>query len=172
MNDYALALTDDDTFSQAEIDFVTNNFVCAVCHADLNVIYIPGNRRVLIVCVEHGNVCDCGRVTRATVSMEIENGFRRYHEVIRHLSDLWGHLADRGIDRNKASMITKHYVCAVCGGNLLMYSRKDDPKMNSVDIRCERHGSINDCGQIEKEKFTYNFQRIRDWEKSHKGAQQ
>jgi hypothetical protein len=156
------------TFSQSQIDSVLGDYVCAVCHADLEVQYILNDSRVIIFCAEHGNVCQCGRVTRNTVSIEHERGFRAYHDVIRNLSDLWGVLADEGFERERAAGIRKHYVCAVCGSPLNIYARPDDPRMNQVNIGCDRHGNINACGHIRKDLFVYDFQRIREWEKNNR----
>lgn len=164
---FAIVLDTDHSFTPAEVQPVLDGFVCAICHAELMEIQVDGEWRRLIVCPEHGNVCDCGRVTRATVNIEYERAFKSYHEVIRNLPDLWGHLAEKGFDRDQAKLITKNYVCAVCGGDLYMYARADDPKMLIVNIMCQRHGNINICGHIKKNQFIFNHQSMRDWEKEH-----
>lgn len=168
-NDYAIVVSEDDSFSQDEAPQIVEQYVCGVCHGPLYEVFVPNDRRVLVVCMEHGNVCFCGRVTNATVSIQLENGYKAYHEVIRNLSDLWGHLAETGFDYNKATMITRDNVCAVCGAILIMQMRADDPKGNRVNIVCSaRHGNINLTGYIKRDKFVYDFQRIRAWEKSHR----
>jgi DNA-directed RNA polymerase subunit RPC12/RpoP len=165
---FELAVNDDNSFAPSEVGRVLENYVCSVCHAELVEIQPPGSWRRLIACVEHGNICDIGRVTRSTVSIEMERAYKSFHEVIRNLSDLWGSFAEEGFPRDKAHIIYKDYVCAVCGGDLYMYSRRDDPKMNIVDIKCQTHGNINLCGYTPKDKFRYDFQRIRVWEKEHR----
>lgn len=164
---FAITLDTDHSFMPAEVDRVLAEYVCAICHADLAEIQVPGEQRRLIVCYEHGNVCDIGRVTRATVSIQLENAYKSYHEVIRNLPDLWGHLADQGFHYKQAHIITKNFVCAVCGGDLYMFKRPDDPKMVIVNIKCQRHGNINECGHVKKTEFVFNFQSMRDWEKEH-----
>lgn len=165
---FAIVLDTDHSFTPAEVQPVIDGYVCAICHAELVEVQVPNEQRRLIVCPEHGNVCDCGRVTRATVSIEYERAYRSYHEVIRNLSDLWGHLADQGFDRNKASIITKNYVCAVCGGTLYMFIRSDDRFGDIIDIKCSSHGNINLCGHTKKSEFVYDFQRIRAWERENR----
>lgn len=165
---FELAVNEDNSFTPAEVGRVLENYVCAVCHAELVELQPPGMWRRLIVCLEHGNICQVGRVTRNTVSIEMERAYKSFHEVIRNLSDLWGSFAEEGFPRDKALIITKSYVCAVCGNNLYMYSRPDDPKMDIVNIQCQRHGNINLCGHVEKTKFKYDFQRVRAWEKEHR----
>lgn len=167
-NDYAIVVSEDDSFSQDEAPQIIEQYVCGVCHGPLYEVFVPNERRVLVVCMEHGNICFCGRVTNATVSIQLENGYKAYHEVIRNLPDLWGHLADNGFDRDKAHLIWKNYVCAVCGSTLFMQMRADTSHGQMVNLSCNTHGNINTCGYINKNKFVYDFQRIRAWEKSHR----
>lgn len=165
---YAITLDVDHSFTWREADQVISEYVCALCHSELIPIHPDGQERVALVCPEHGDVCQIGRVTRSTVSIQYETAYRAYHEVIRNLPDLWGHLADKGFDRTKAHAITSHCVCAICGGQLVMTARQDDPKMQIVNIKCQTHGNINECGYVEKDKFVYDFNRIRDWNKNHR----
>ena len=164
--EFALAVSQDETFAQSETDFITKNFVCAICHADLQVVFMPNEARVLIVCIEHGNVCYTGRVTHATVSIEMERSFRRFHEVIRNLPEFWGELIDKSFPRHEADQITRHCVCAVCGGKLYQYMESEDP--NKVQIKCTQHGNINDCHYVEKSKFVYDFNKMRAYEKTQR----
>jgi len=166
--EFALAVDYDMSFSQTDAPEVIKNFVCGVCHGELTEVFIPNEGRVLVVCLEHGNVCNCGRVTRATVGIQLEQGYRAYHEVIRNLPDLWGHLIDTGFEREKAHLIWKNFVCAVGGEPLNMQFRADDPKGNRVDLVCPQHGNIDICGFVRKENFKYNYQAIRAWEKEHR----
>lgn len=92
---YELALPDDDTFDQAEALFVCRDFVCAVCHQDLEIFYIKGHFRVMVGCIEHGNVTSCGRVTRNTVNIEDERAHRLFAVVVLNLPDLWGQFAPK-----------------------------------------------------------------------------
>lgn len=158
---------EDNTFSQDEIGMVVEKYVCPVCYGQLVVVWIPNlDDRVLITCPEHGNVCQIGRITHATVSIQSDNAYRNFHKVIRNLPDLWGDLINQGFERTQAGKITQHSVCEVCGGRLIMQSRPDYPHMNVVDIVCSsRHGNINDTGYVRREEFVYDFQRIRAWEK-------
>lgn len=165
--DFALVIDTDTSFMPAEVEYVLKNYVCAVCYGELAEVQIPNEQRRLIVCIEHGNTCEVGRVTRATVSIELEKAYKSYHEVIRNLPDLWGKLADQGFDYKQAHIITKNYVCAVCGSDLYQFMRPDHPKGDIVNIKCDRHGNINDCGHVKKSEFVFNFQRMRDWEKEH-----
>lgn len=88
----ALVFDTDQTFDPMEADRVVAEYVCAVCHNQLVCMWMPGDRRVLVVCMDHGNIVQCGRVMYSTVSIEMEYGHRHYHDVIRYLSDLWGEL--------------------------------------------------------------------------------
>lgn len=170
MNDqeYALALDYDNSFSQSDAPEVIKNFVCGVCHGPLTEVYSPSEARVLVVCLEHGNVCFCGRVTVATVSIELERSYKKYYSAIRALPELWGELVDHGFDRDHSFKIIKEYVCSVCGSKLFPYTRKQD---SNVDIHCTAHGNINTCGYIKKVNFTYDYNKIKSWEKEHKSKQ-
>lgn len=165
---FALVVDTDTSFSPAEVTHVVENYVCAVCHGELTEVQVPNEQRRLIVCIEHGNTCIVGRVTRATVSIETERAYKSYHEVIRNLPDLWGHLVKQGFEYSKAIKLRKDYVCAICGGTLLILNRQDHPHGEIVDIGCQTHGNINDCGYTKKSEFKYDFQRILKWSKEHR----
>ena len=92
INVHQIVLDNDQTFDPLEADHVVRDYVCAVCHAELIEFYIPGDRRILVSCPEHGNVTRVGRVMRSTVSIEMENASRQYLPAIRALPDLWGEL--------------------------------------------------------------------------------
>lgn len=165
--DLAPYFDDDNTFSQSEVDTVISDYVCPVCTGDLQYFYIPNNPRVVVVCPIHGNVCDIGRVTRNTVSIESEKSFRSYQEVIRNLSDLWGDMIHEGLERHKAEKMMHTHVCAVCGGQLYMYLKEGD----TVDLECQRHNLhrfVKSGGYIRRDNYAYNFQAIKDWEKQNK----
>lgn len=95
MDEIQIRVTEDETFSQAEAPRVLREFVCAVCHSDLAIVYVKADWRVMVICPEHGNVCKCGRVTRSTVNIESEKAYRKYQSVIRNLPDLWGELIEK-----------------------------------------------------------------------------
>lgn len=141
-------------FDPAEVDGVIANYVCSVCHGTLVSFQVPNERRSIIVCLEHGNVEHCGRVTKSTVSIEIERGYRQYHEVIRNLPDLWGELLAEGFDYDKAGRIRKEYVCKVCGFPLYLQMIEGD--MQHVSLVCVRHGNINECGYVRKGEYYAN----------------
>lgn len=165
MEEYALTLTEDDTFDPSECDMIVEKFVCGVCHGPLNIIDIPYERRVLIVCIEHGNVCNCGRVTHSTVGIELERSYKKYYSAIRALPDLWGELANEGFEREHAFRVIKDYVCAICGAKLIPYTRPND---KNTDVCCTRHGNVNICGYVKKQNFKFDFQRERAWNQSHR----
>lgn len=82
-------------FSPDEADAVKRDFVCAICHSELLVIQLDGQFQRLLVCPEHGNVEDSGRVTRNTVSMEMERAKILYAVAIRNLPEFWGELIEK-----------------------------------------------------------------------------
>lgn len=88
----ALVLDNDNTFDPFEAGQVVRDYVCGVCHGQLVEFWVPGDRRVLVVCYDHGNVAQCGRVMHSTVSIEMEYAYRHYWPAIRNLPDLWGSL--------------------------------------------------------------------------------
>lgn len=88
----ALVLDEDDTFDQWEAPLVIRDYVCPACWGQLTEFFIPLSRRVIVACIEHGNVCTIGRVMRSSVSIEMERAARKYPEAIRNLPDLWGEL--------------------------------------------------------------------------------
>lgn len=164
--DFALVISDDDTFSDFDAGRVVEAYVCAACWGPLSALYIPNDHRVLVVCQEHGNVCNCGRVTNATVSIEMERSYKRFHTAIRALPDLWGHLIEEGFDRDRAfKYIIRSCVCRVCGATLGGYLRSND---KNIDIHCPSHGNVNECGYIEKKDFVFDQRRIKAWEHDHK----
>ena len=161
-NEFPLALSQDETFAQSETDFITKNFVCAICHADLQVVFMPNEARVLIVCIEHGNVCITGRVTHATVSIEMERSYRAFHKVVRNLSDLWGDLVEKTIPPLQVQSIIKFCVCEVCGNSLQIRDTQE-----GQEVHCRAHGNIQMCGYIERNKYKYNYKNFTQWEKEH-----
>lgn len=81
-------------FSPTEADEIRAEFVCAICHADLIEVRLEGQYERMLICPEHGNVEDCGRVTRNTVSIEMERAKIQYAVVIRNLPEFWGELIE------------------------------------------------------------------------------
>lgn len=164
LESFALMLSEDDTFTQTEAPVIVDKFVCGVCHGPLYIVDQPGTPRVLVICPEHGNVCHCGRVTHATVSIEMERAYKTFYSAIRALPDLWGSLIQQGFERTHAFKIRKDYVCAVCGSPIFVASRITD---ENVELECTRHGNINTCGYVKKTEYTYDFAKIKAWEKNH-----
>jgi len=80
-------LSEEDTFSQYDAPNVILKYVCGVCWGELQIVYIPNEARVMIVCPEHGSVCHAGRVTRNTVSINYEVAANRFHQVIRNVDE-------------------------------------------------------------------------------------
>ena len=141
-------------FSPYEAELVVGSYVCAVCWSTLLIFNVPGDYLRVIVCPEHGNIELCGRVTKNTVAIEIERGLRNYHEVIRNLPDLWGHLAQEGFAREHAFKIARDYVCAKCGRNV--YPTLIQGQRDQVNLFCPTHGNINQCGYVKKELYRAN----------------
>lgn len=153
-------MNDDDFigFDPAEVDGVLANYVCSVCHGSLVSFQVPNERKSIIVCLEHGNVETCGRVMKSSVSIELERGYRQYHEVIRNLPDLWGALAEEGFDYEKAVKIRKEYVCKKCGSFLFLRAIADS---ENVSLDCPVHGNINKSGYVKKGEYHANCRSDR-----------
>lgn len=151
-----LDFIDDDIigFEPIEVDGVIANYVCSVCHGTLVSFQIPSERRSIIACLEHGNVEHCGRVTKNTVSIELERGYRQYNEVIRNLPDLWGDLCEEGFEYERAKKIAREYVCKQCGAPVYMTLIVGDRE--HVSLSCARHGNINQCGYVRKGQYHAN----------------
>lgn len=92
LDEIAVDVSEDETFDQTEAPQVLREFVCGACYGDLTIVFAKAHWRVFVVCPDHGNVTKCGRVTRATVSIEKERSLSKFNSVIRTLSDLWGEL--------------------------------------------------------------------------------
>jgi hypothetical protein len=92
LNEIAVDVTEDESFSQTDAPQVVRDFVCGVCNGELTTVFAKAHWRVLVVCQEHGNITKCGRVTRTTVNIEMERSLSKFNSVIRTLSDLWGEL--------------------------------------------------------------------------------
>lgn len=141
-------------FEPWEANYVARDFVCAVCWSSLIAIQLESDRTMIVVCPEHGNVELCGRITKNTVSIELENGFRRYHDVIRNLPDLWGQLQNEGFDYAQAHKLARTHVCKKCGRDL--YEELILGDRDHVNLVCITHGNVNQCGYIEKGKYHAN----------------
>ena len=83
---------EDSTFDPFEAPAVVREYVCAICHGQLVQHYLRHDRRILIVCPEHGNVATSGRVMVSSVGIEMERSKRDFPRAIRNLPDLWGEL--------------------------------------------------------------------------------
>jgi hypothetical protein len=92
LDEINIPVSDDETFDQTEAPRVMREYVCGVCYGELAMVFAKAHWRVLVVCLEHGNVTSCGRVTRSTVNIEMERSLSKFNTVIRTLSDLWGEL--------------------------------------------------------------------------------
>lgn len=93
MTDFLEALPDYIVgFEPWEIKEVTTDYVCPVCYGALTALDIPNERIYIVVCPEHGNVEQIGRVRREWVSREMEQERRSFDKVIRNLSEFWGEL--------------------------------------------------------------------------------
>jgi hypothetical protein len=92
LDEIAVDVSEDESFDQTEAPQVLKEYVCGVCNSDLMIVFAKAHWRVLVVCPEHGNVAKCGRVTRATVNIQMERAYSRFNSAIRALPDLWGEL--------------------------------------------------------------------------------
>lgn len=156
------SISPDLTFRQSEIDPVIRDYVCAVCHLDLAVQYIPNHERVFIVCPDHGNVCLSGRVMRSTVSIQMENSVRDYYTMLSALPDLFGNIWMNGIPRDQASRIAHVSVCALCGSPLAMQCIWDEDKRkilpDIVSLMCSySHGNVglNGIGFVHQSDYIF-----------------
>jgi hypothetical protein len=92
LDELEILVTEDETFDQTEAPRVCREYVCGVCAGELTIVFAKAHWRVLVICPEHGNVTECGRITRTTVNIEMERSLSKFNTVIRNLSDLWGEL--------------------------------------------------------------------------------
>lgn len=153
----------DHSFSPSEAEDVLKEYVCAVCSHDLEIVEIPGEFFRIVICPIHGDITVVGRVTRATVSIEHEREFTQFHTAVANLADLFPDLQDLGMDRNAALSMQRSHVCAVCGG--LLDVAATDKTFTSYELNCRRHRG---GGTIPKNKFVYNFQAMKTWERENK----
>jgi hypothetical protein len=92
-------------FTLFEVPDVLDNYVCAVCHNDLQVYQLPGDSICIVACPEHGSVEVCGRVRNSTVNIDYERASRQYWQVIRNLPDLWGELIPPEVSKERVATI-------------------------------------------------------------------
>lgn len=163
VNDFAIVVSEDDSFAQDETSPIVKEFVCGVCYGEIHEVFIPNEARVLLVCFEHGNICNCGRVTKNTVSIEMERSYKTYYAAINALPDIWPDLIERGFTREHAIRVAHGNVCAICGQPLSATLGKND----RYDVACNRHGNVSICGHIRPDQFVFNFQFQKEWEKLH-----
>lgn len=142
-------------FEPAEVEDVVNNYVCSVCHGALVALQIPNDRISIIVCLEHGNIETCGRVTKNTVSIELERGYLDYKEVVRNLSDLWGDLIETGykVKKSTALRIMHECVCRKCGSNLGI---EHDSRDGFWIIKCHKCGDVEQNGFVKEGEYHAN----------------
>lgn len=126
-------------FGPYEACNVVSNFVCAVCWSSLLTIQVQGDRIMLVVCPEHGNVELCGRITKNSVSIEMERGARNFQKVIRNLSDLWGHFIHY-----------PEFKCVKCG-NHQVEIEQDDEIPTLFHVLCPKHPHIYQSVSVKKE---------------------
>lgn len=79
-------------FEPAEVNDVITNYVCPVCHGQLVAFNIPCERIYIIVCPEHGNVEQIGRIRRESVSIDMERAYREFDAAVENLKEFWGEL--------------------------------------------------------------------------------
>lgn len=139
-------------FDFDEVKDVVDQYVCSVCHSALVHLRFPNSALCVILCPEHGNVETCGRVTKSTVSIEMERGYLKYREVVRNLADLWPGLAEDGFEYYEAESIRKHYVCKKCGGMLIMQFVGNASML--IHLKCIKcRSNIEKDGYVRKGKF-------------------
>lgn len=148
------------TFSPSEVSIILKEYVCAVCHADLGAQPIPNEERIFIVCPEHGNVCHVGRVMRSTVSIKAETSHRDTYPVIASFPDLFGDIWARGVPDSIAQKISREYVCALCGDDLIPQAIMDGNRIvpGRLTLACRsRHGNVgfSGIGMVRKEEYEF-----------------
>jgi hypothetical protein len=77
-------------FTDYDAHQVTAEYVCSICEGDLSVIEQDGRPERLVVCPEHGNVEDIGRITKNTVAIRNANAAIHFRRVIYNLPEFWG----------------------------------------------------------------------------------
>lgn len=156
-------MTNDNLLTPADATAAVNEYVCAVCHHDLEILDIPGDFLKMIVCPIHGDATVVGRVTRATVSIQNENEAVQFHSAITNLADLFPEIQNAGMTRDTALKTQKTHVCAV-GGCLLDVSATDNT-FTAYRVTCRRHPG---GGDVRKDNFKYDFRAMKAWEAEHK----
>ena len=95
MDETAIIISEDETFSQAEAPGVLREYVCGACYGELSIRFTENHWRVVVECETHGNVTRCGRVMRVSVDIEMERASSKFYTAIRNLHDLWGELIEK-----------------------------------------------------------------------------
>lgn len=136
-----VSIPDDDiTFSQAEAPKILEDFVCALCHADLEMIYLENHHRVLICCPDpsHGLVNTCGMLMRSSVSIKMEREYRRFQEVIHNVPE-WNPFIDEGWHWKDAQKFIKTNACNTCNSQLvLVMNPSSEQGFDFVQIHCSK----------------------------------
>lgn len=143
-------------FDCDEVPGVIKEYVCFVCHSTLVGIDIPNSSLCMVICPEHGSIELCGRVTKSTVSIEMERGFLKFKEVVRNLDDLWPGLAEEGFEYYEAESIRKHFVCKRCNGRLVMqFISNDSVVVKLICSQCK--SNIEKDGYIKRSKNAHSI---------------
>lgn len=90
-------------FTLTDAETVCSIYVCALCEGDLSIVPADwGTDNVyFVVCPDHGNIEQIGRITKTTVAIRNERSVFEFPRVIRTLPEFWGTLIPTKEDRNK-----------------------------------------------------------------------
>ena len=80
-------------FTLEDAETVKGVYVCSQCEGELTIIPSFFDEAVyFVVCFEHGNVEQIGRISKTTVAIRNEHGIFQFLPACRALPDLWGAL--------------------------------------------------------------------------------
>ncbi len=93
-----------DGFTLEDAEKIKGIYVCSQCEGELTIVPSFFDEDVyFVVCFEHGNIEQIGRISRTTVAIRNEQGIFQFLPACRALPDLWGSLipAKRTIEQMK-----------------------------------------------------------------------
>jgi hypothetical protein len=80
-------------FTLEDAELVKSVYACSQCEGELTIVpSFFDDDTYFVICLEHGNIEQIGRISKTTVAIRNEHGVFEYPKVIRALPDLWGHL--------------------------------------------------------------------------------
>lgn len=80
-----------DGFTLSDAEIVKSVYACSQCEGELSIVPSFLDEDIyFVICLDHGNVEQIGRISKTTVAIRNERGVFEFPKAIRALPELWG----------------------------------------------------------------------------------